>query len=215
MDDFSIDLETLHFRYNSAIIAIGVVKFDIETSRMISSWYREIDFDSAIRSGRVSGSTLAWWMQQDEKAKRIFSTENKNKAPLAVALDELREWMLKTSSSSGTIRPWGNGATFDITILEHAYDNGAVGLKEAWRFQNIRDMRTIVDAANIDTADWPFPATGVAHNALDDAARQAQIISAAWQKVRTALGLLKPPKSVKQPVVKSAPPTSTDDDEEL
>lgn len=174
-NDFSVDLETLGTRYNAAILSIGVVQFDINTGTLGAEFYREIDIDSAIKAGRVTGSTLAWWARQAEAAKRVFG--EKDKTPLAVALDEMRAWMLKNSTDP---RPWGNGASFDITILEHAYDNGAVGLKEPWRYTKVRDMRTIMDYA--DAATQP-KRSGTHHNALDDARHQALCIAAVHRSI--------------------------------
>lgn len=188
MDHFSIDLETLGVRSNAAILSIGVQQFNADTGKMGSTFYKEIEIDSALRSGAVSGDTLSWWVTQSKEAQRVFVRSNE-KLALPTALLELTTWM-RAESLAPIV--WGNGATFDISILEHAYDHGCVGLKEAWHFTNIRDMRTLVDVAGFDKSSWPFPAGGIAHNALSDAQRQAQIIVAAWQKVRKALGLIKP-----------------------
>ena len=86
-DHFSIDLETLGTRYNAAILSIGVQQFDIDSGKLGETFYREIDIDSAIKAGKVTGSTLAWWAQQGEVAKRVFGSNGKT--PLSVALDEL------------------------------------------------------------------------------------------------------------------------------
>ena len=174
-NDFSVDLETLGTRYNAAILSIGVAQFDINTGKVGMTFYREIDLDSAIKAGRVTGSTLAWWARQGDVAKRVFG--EKDKTPLSIALDELATWMKKQSSNP---RVWGNGASFDITILEHVYDNGAVGQKEPWRYTNVRDMRTIMDY--LPTGAKP-KREGTHHNALDDAVYQAQCISAAHRGI--------------------------------
>lgn len=183
MDHFSIDLETLHTRYNAAILSIGVAQFNPDTAKIGMTFYREIDFDSAIKYGHVSADTLRWWINQDSKAKRVFG--NEGKVVLVQALDELTTWMRDRCMAP---KVWGNGSTFDITILEHAYDKGSVGLKEPWHYTNIRDMRTLVDLAGYGATAWPFPRTGVPHNALDDAVFQAGVISACWQKVRKSIG---------------------------
>lgn len=183
IDHFSIDLETLDNRYSSAIISIGVQQFDPSTGKLGATFYREIDFDSAIKAGSVSGSTLSWWMTQDIKAKRIFEKNDKNKVALATALDELRTWM---SGLAPVPKVWGNGSVFDITILEHAHINGGVGLTPAWHFTNIRDMRTIVEDAQLGGTEWP-KRVGVHHNALDDAAYQAQVITYCRMKINKAL----------------------------
>ena len=184
MEHFSIDLETLGTRYNAPVISIGVQQFDPASGRMGGTFYREIDLDSAIRAGKVSGSTLAWWMTQSDAARQLF-VDKPDKVPLATALDMLATWM---RGMAPVPKVWGNGATFDITLLEHAYDTGCVGLREPWHFRNVRDMRTIVEAA--DLRQWPERGKGVHHHALNDATYQAQVISAAWQKCR---GIVVPP----------------------
>ena len=187
MDHFSIDLETLGVRSSAAILSIGCQQFDADSGKLGATFYKEIEIDSALRVGSVNGDTLSWWVTQSKEAQRVFVRSNEKMA-LPTALLEFTTWM-RTNSFAPIV--WGNGATFDISILEHAYDHGCVGLKEAWHFTNIRDMRTLVDVAAFDKNNWPFPKDAVAHNALNDATRQAQIISAAWQKVRKGLGLTK------------------------
>jgi hypothetical protein len=178
---YSIDLETLNNRFDSAILSIGVVQFDPSTGRLGGEFYKEIDIDSAIKSGTVSGDTLAWWMEQGDKARRIFSRSNKtNKVSLATALDELAAWLRGKAVAP---KVWGNGSSFDITILEHAYAKGGVGLAPPWHYTNVRDMRTIVDVSGLMA--WPLR-EGTHHNALDDARYQAQVISACWQLIHGA-----------------------------
>ena len=193
-DDISIDIETLGRRYDAPVISIGAVPFDWKTGKLApNQFYKEINIDSAIRAGRVDGSTLQWWMNQGDKARRIFDKQTEHKVSLATALDELTRYMRQFPGA----RPWGNGATFDITILEYAYANGGVGLQPAWHFMEIRDMRTIVEAADFDKTSWPFPRDAVAHSALSDAVYQATVIAACRQKIARALGLLPKEKPTK------------------
>lgn len=66
------------------------------------------------------------------------------------------------------MRPYGNGASFDLSILKAAYD--AVGLKAPWKFWDERCYRTIKnDYSQIE----PDERAGTHHNALDDAKFQA------------------------------------------
>lgn len=181
MNDFSIDLETLSTRYDAAILSIGVKQFDIKSGSMGAEFYAEIDIESSIRAGHVNGSTLAWWASQGEAAKRVFG--GKGKKPLPVALDELLQWMRGKSMAP---RVYGNGASFDITILEAAYINACVGLQPAWRYTNVRDMRTLVDVASEIAGfnQMSVPRVGTHHNALDDAIYQAAVMSAAWAALK-------------------------------
>lgn len=221
MRDWSIDLETLDNKPTSAILSIGAVLFDRESGKIGCRHYQEIAVDSAIAHGTVSGSTLSWWVQQGEKAKRVFGTGTK--APLDIALNTLAMQMRRTPGP----RVWGNGSSFDISILEHAFARAGGGIDLPWKHWDIRDMRTTVDDADLDIKR--LPRIGTHHNALDDAEFQAVAISLARRRIRAALGLTLPPwqgpagyegapapmKSTKGSPVTTAPTTPVDDDEEL
>lgn len=195
MNDFSIDLETLGRRYSAAIISIGVQQFDRDTGKMGATFYEEIDLDSALKSGTLNGDTILFWMQQNRAAQRVFHTPPEKKVGLATALDHLTSWMRGLSVAP---RVWGNGATFDITILEHAYDVGCVGLREPWHFRNVRDMRTLLEVSPISWDAIKF--VGTPHHALHDATHQAKVISAAWRQ---------------SAALRKTKPTTTTEDEEL
>ena len=177
MHDLSIDLETLGTRPNAPIVAIGAVIFDRETGEIGDEFYAPIKLSSALLHGTVCPHSLKWWFTQSEKAQAVFTS------PEAMELrDALLELSMLIVRHSETIRPWGNGSTFDISILEHAYD--IVGLEAPWLFWNVRDMRTIVDAAGaigLDRESIPF--AGTEHNALDDARHQARVIAACWKEL--------------------------------
>ena len=187
-NDWSIDLETLDNKYSSAILSIGAVQFDRESGELGCRFYQEINIDSAVKSGTISGSTLEWWMGQGAEAREVFKP-GREKMTLANALHELATLM--RAKGGGAPRPWGNGASFDITILEHAYDKGCIGLVPPWQYFNIRDMRTTMDDADISLGG--LPSVGTAHNALDDAIFQSQCISLARRRIRRALGFTLPP----------------------
>ena len=185
MRDISIDLETLGKRYDAPVLAIGAALFDRDTGKIGSTFYEEIDFRSAVKAGRPDGDTIAWWMQQSHEAQRIFHSTEVEKRHLATALQLFATWA--RGCGKGTPMVWGNGATFDISILEYAYDHGAVGLQEPWHFANVRDVRTIVDAAETLTGKHPrdlVARVGTHHNAKDDAVYQAHLISTSFELLR-------------------------------
>lgn len=174
--DISIDLETLSNKFNSPIMSIGAVKFDRVTGKTAQTLYVEIDPDDAIRHGLVSASTLAWWIKQDAKARRVFEPSSK-KVLLRTALQMLGDFVRAQGAGA---KPWGNGSSFDITILEHAYEVAGQGLEPQWKFWDIRDMRTIIDVAECCGFVKAPLTQGVAHNALDDAMHQAKEIARAF-----------------------------------
>lgn len=179
MTDISIDLETLSTLPNAAILSIGAVEFNRYNGTLGRRMYAEIELNSAIKHGHVDGGTLVWWMGRGDKAKRVFGGDEYTKMSLATALDLLTEFYRQSEAD----KVWGNGSSFDITILESAYT--ACGFKAPWQFWNVRDMRTIVDLAaelGFDKSSVPFE--GTAHHAGDDAAHQAKVIAKCWQTAK-------------------------------
>lgn len=218
MKDISIDCETLSEKFDAPVIAIGAVAFDRKTGKLtegkkpVASFYKEVELQSAIKSGRVSGSTIAWWITQSDRAKKIFDQESeKNKSSLATVLVEFSHWY-RDAADSGAVA-WTNGPSQDITWLEHAYTVGGHGLTIPWRFNMVRDMRTIVDLATdltgFDRNTVEFK--GVEHNAKDDALYQARIIIAAYAALKAGRNSVQADKV--QAALSKAKPTPEDDDE--
>lgn len=196
-NDITVDLETLGTRFDAPVIAIAMQSFNRDTGKFGAAFYQEINIDSAVKSGRVSGDTLCWWMQQGDRAKQLFNPK-REKMHLASALQAMCTFV--RGVGQGAPRVWGNGATADVTWLEYALANGSVGLSPPWHYTNIRDVRTITDAAGYDWNDVPFQ--GTKHWAPDDAAHQARVVSHCWRKIR---GLGKAP-------VKAVVTAEADDD---
>lgn len=210
-NDISIDLETLGTAADAAILAIGAAVFDRTTGKVRGTYYVEIEGDSAIRGRTVTFDTIAWWIQQGHKAKQVFEKNSANeKRSLPTALMDFATWC--RSAGCGVPRAWGNGATFDITILEHAYLRSAVGVQAPWHFTNTRDVRTIVEAAE-EIAGFNskiVESVGTHHNAVDDAVYQANLVSAAYAALRGS----KKPAAAPVPKVKvpdTATPSTEDD----
>lgn len=164
-----IDLETLSTRMDAAILSIGAVRFGPDGVTQ-DAFYRAITIDSNTAAGRhISGGTLAWWMGQSEEARAVFT--DPAAVSMATALVDLRIWL-----GEGAI-VWGNGANFDISILESAY--AGFGYVTPWKYGNVRCMRTIRRIAGAD--EVPKPENSCAHNALADAVWQAEWMVRAWR----------------------------------
>lgn len=192
-NDVAVDCETLGDRFDAPVIAIGMQAFDRESGAWGASYYGLVELDSAIKTGVVRGDTLKWWMQQSEEARDLFDKKHDGKRfSLATILVEVSHWCtgrgVGANMQNGPLHVWGNGATQDITWLEHAFTNGAHGLAIPWRYDRPRDMRTLVEAATLmadfTREEYDADFEGTPHNALDDARHQALIISKAWRALR-------------------------------
>jgi exodeoxyribonuclease VIII len=174
-----LDVESLGATSDAPIIAMGAVNFDISTGETGPEFYRRINWDSAIKGRRVSGDTIKWWMKQSAEALAEV-LDPANEASFAVVLHELSAWF--RNLGRGNIYVWGNGSSFDISMLEHALVQH--GFTIPWKFYNIRDCRTIQMLAEglIDRHDVKFE--GDKHNALHDARWQAAYTSAMWVAIK-------------------------------
>jgi DNA polymerase III epsilon subunit-like protein len=159
MADVMVDLETMDSAGTAAITAIGAVSFDFNGS-IISEFYVKVDLQSSMDAGcTVSGATINWWLTQNEQARTEMATKG---IPLSRALDQFSEWLPK-----GT-KLWGNGASFDNTILSHAYKS--TGKEQPWKFWDDRCYRTIKNLYPSITLERQ----GTYHHALHDAKTQAE-----------------------------------------
>lgn len=161
------DIETMGQRFDAPVIAIGAVFFDPDTGEIGREFYQAISLDSAFRFGRTSGSTIKWWMEQGDAAR--FAAI-KGTANLPDALRDLTAFYREHPKAP----IWGNGPSFDMTILEHAY--ARCEMATPWAFWNVRDCRTMKELGEAIGYKVP-PLEGVAHNALDDARHQAMWVS--------------------------------------
>lgn len=174
MTHVMIDLETLGTTSRSAWISIGACIFDPATGVVDpNTFYRNVDWDSALKGRNVTGDTLKWWMRQDPEAKEAVIHAG---WPIEAVLTALAEWL----PSDAVV--WGNGSSFDISMLEDSYNQ--YGIAVPWKYFNVLDVRTVKRLAEgkVDCRNIPF--NGVKHNALSDAIYQATYVSAMWKVLR-------------------------------
>lgn len=166
--DCMIDLETMSTRPNAAIVAIGAVGFNFATLEIGPKFYTVIDLRSAQDVGlHVDGDTVLWWLQQNDAARSQLTRSHRQ--DLSLALTEFRMWLHSECAPQASVRPWGNGAAFDIVICEQAFR--ACGIEIPWRYSNQCCYRTIKTLyPNVE----PDARGGTHHNALDDALFQAE-----------------------------------------
>ena len=161
MPHIMIDLETMGTRPDAAIIAIGAVAFD--KYGVHDTFYLNVDLQSAVTTGaRIDPSTVMWWLKQSDEARAAFDTKG---VDLVTALDRLDAWFdMQVDGCEGV---WGNGASFDNTILSESYKR--LGFNPPWPFWKDRCYRTMKSMF----PDVEMDRSGTHHNALDDARSQA------------------------------------------
>jgi 3' exoribonuclease, RNase T-like len=166
--DCQIDIETMGLPPNGAIVSIGACFFSLDTCEIGPTFKKNIHLATAVRDGGViEASTVLWWLRQSDAARQSILVDTYD---IRQVLQEFSDW-IATHSDHRSVRPWGNGVGFDLTILNSAYRRS--GITTPWYFGNERDFRTVrnmypsVEYQPDDKGDG-------AHDALVDAIFQAK-----------------------------------------
>jgi hypothetical protein len=171
-----LDLETMGNKSNSTIVSIGAVEFNIETGEIGRQFYERVDLQSCINIGMViNASTVYWWMMQNDSARKEICKPAEH---VATVLAKLRSFM----ACLGDFELWGNGARFDIGILEDAFVACGQGEILPWNFRLERDVRTLVSFAPKIKEHFPFE--GTKHNPIDDCIYQIGYCSAIYNRLK-------------------------------
>jgi len=180
MNNVMLDIETLGTAANSVILSIGAVSFN--ETELLDSFYVDVDIDSCQDAGlKIDGRTLAWWMEQSDVARQVFSREG-------LTLDLALTLLSDTFNWQDTLI-WANGTNFDLPILDSAYR--ACNKLVPWAYYNARDYRTLRYQFSKDEFKALCVKPSVAHNALADAEAQALTLIAMWhRRTRAEHGLL-------------------------
>ncbi len=164
-----LDLETMGQGTNAAIVAIGAVKFELETGMIGAKFYKVVDLHSCVEIGlEIDASTVIWWLGQNKGAKDLIIN---GAVHIKEALEEFTQFY--RDNDKGFV--WGNGSTFDNIIMENAYKKA--GMNPPWHYTLHRDVRTVVDIAKrLGIAAHSKIVIGTAHSAVDDAIHQANFV---------------------------------------
>ena len=167
-----IDLETVDLIPGAAIVSIGAVLFD-PRHNIISkdTFYVELDWKAQGRS--INKETLEWWRKQPSKTRKAL----KGTADLEDTLEDLAFWLPEG------VLVWGNGPSFDMSILEDAYRS--VDMEIPWKFWNVYDCRTIKYLYESARGGFDKKVGGDDHNALHDAMYQAHYVNKMWKSILT------------------------------
>lgn len=168
-----LDLETLSVRPNAVILVIGAIKFnrgetwkeniDEKDIEKLNVFYMRINIESCVQAGlHVDKETEQWWDQQADDLK-YEALKNPNRVTLKEGLKSFKVWF----GTNPHTKIWGNGSSFDCTILGEAYKR--CGMEIPWKYWLERDLRTIMDLGNVRMCELPQYKK---HHALYDCYRQ-------------------------------------------
>lgn len=133
-----IDLETLGTTVDTVILSIGAIRFDPETFAVAKRrFYMLLTIEPQLQLGRtISADTLRWWLRVGDKGRNAITDEGQPRHHIRDMLTHLQQYL------EGVEGVWGNGASFDNAILEHASSKMDI---ELWPFWANRCFRTFTN----------------------------------------------------------------------
>lgn len=177
MKRFSIDIESLSLEPNALVLSVGAVLFDRHTG-LLDEFYTGLSLgeQQGTYNRHISASTVTWWMKQaalDPATALAFETTQ----PVITALEGLRDFIAgHTTMWADPYEVWFQGPQFDAVALGSLCN--AAGVQVPWRYNTVRDLRTLIALAKAHGATDQVIDQGIgtgfhAHDALDDAKMQA------------------------------------------
>lgn len=152
-DHFMIDIETYDTKPTAVILSIGAVQISEQTEEA-NKFYVEVNINTQYER-TMSIDTKNWWAKQGNPP--INGTTS-----LFKGLSDLGTFIRQRADNPII---WCKGTDFDVVILAHAYNQ--LHLPVPWKYNNVRDCRTVFKIAGFVSRD-------ATHNALDDAVRQTE-----------------------------------------
>lgn len=175
--NYMIDIEALGTSRNCVIVSVGIVKFKIRTGEIFDEKYWELGLGEQQRKGRsIDSSTVMWWANQSPNTLKALS--GKNRIPIADFIREFNHFI----QDKGFY--WAKGTNYDLEIITDLYR--LYEQQPPFRYSKWSDARPYYNLAkqlrilpNIDRED--------AHNALEDAKFQTQVVCTVYKTISDAI----------------------------
>lgn len=179
---------TLNAPKGVVILSIGAVIFDpyapLQPASELKqhSFYANIDPTTCEDVGLVwDEQTRLWWSQQSIEAQ---SALQHNQQHIVFVLNDFITFVAQHPYSITGY--WANSPSFDKVILERALMTVGRRWPDSLPFYQENDVRTLKRTA-WPSGDHPNMLEGTAHNALDDAIKQARLVQLAHRKLNLTI----------------------------
>ena len=165
---FMVDIETLDTENTAAVISIGAVVFDPDSTFVEDKTFHvNIDFEEALTYGTFSESTVDFWARQPADATAtLFDPEP---VTLKEALEQFGKYVRSWKPKPKFI--WGNSPAFDVAILRHAHKKCDMKFPfTPWVEMDVRTLKNLLPKDKVPQK------TGINHSAVDDCLWQCKIV---------------------------------------
>lgn len=178
-----VDTETLALDKRALVLTLSAVRFDRYAQGLKAlglmfdngtqfvdgetTLHLKLDVTQQLLAGRtVDPGTVKWWNGRSQEARDSIIKGHSV---------SVREALILFSGFIQGAQLFARGTDFDPTILATLFED--CGLPVPWRFHEVRDVRTYIDALSGGTKgyldSWEKPDWFVSHNSLHDCIRDA------------------------------------------
>lgn len=179
MSHVMLDLETMGTRPGSVILSIGA-KFFSPTGPSVldraEPFYQNVERQSCLDCLLTEDESTAQWWAQDNKKEAWAQLQN-DQVRIEHALRDFVSWYRRNNGQY----IWSQGAVFDVVLVEEAMRRLPDPMTPPWKFWDIRDTRTVYDAAGLNPRS--IRREGTYHNALDDCIHQITCVHASYARL--------------------------------
>lgn len=173
-----IDLETLGKTADATILSIGAVAFEMDgTIGPELELFPTVEDQIGIR--KIEWSTIQWWLKQEADARLTIADAKRDGCSLETCLQNLTTFC--NTNMEDNFKVWSNGASFDIAMMNHAYNQ--FKMPTPWSYRNQMDTRTMAYMSRISTKK--YEGTGIKHSAVDDCKWQISWLIDAFKILRS------------------------------
>lgn len=177
-----MDIETTGIRPGCRVLSIGLAVFYVVNGECTIGNTTTIYPSLTDQVGIDDPGTLQWWSTQSPEARNVFADNHINGVSVGKAFELFKEfiqnavdWHKSLNDGAEKVNAciWGNGATFDNSIVQHMFE--AKGYPVPWNTFGDRCYRTAFNMLGRPS----LTRDGTHHNALDDAIYQARCLTSA------------------------------------
>lgn len=119
------------YTYEELVESSKYIKFDVEDQ--VKNWGRQI-----------SKSTLDWWNEQGEEAKKQLRPSPNDRPIVDVA-----EFISQNFDCKNIKKSFTRGNTFDTMFLQYLYED--IGKEVPFHWRTVRDTRSMIDGMTFGT----------------------------------------------------------------
>lgn len=182
------DIESLDLGPRPIITQVAMLALDLDEDeileRMHYQYYPVQPQMRLIPARTFSFDTFLWWTKQSDDARKRLEQSSSNEDEEIPALLRHLVTTFNNITNNGAIpyEIWARGPQFDLVAIESLM--AEYGIAVPWKYDTIRDLRTLLALAGINPKNVPKPQGFVGHAAIWDVRYQIEQYRVGIRKLR-------------------------------